>query len=137
MKESKAKLAAAVGQVRGVNVNQESAIHGHVMRPPHLLGASSDPGRKDAPIIHNLPPKPGVEYGLDVPGFISAMQSALTNIDRRLLATSEPKRGGDDRHGQLGLGATTSGWRRKLDARCADVAMPAARRAGTPSTSAR
>jgi hypothetical protein len=43
MKENEAKLAAAFGQIKGVNVD-ESAIRAHVMRPQHLVGALSDRG---------------------------------------------------------------------------------------------
>ncbi|MGA7126778.1 MAG: serine hydrolase domain-containing protein [Chthoniobacterales bacterium] len=79
MNENEAKLAAALGRIKGVTVD-EAAIRTHAMRSENVVGAISDRGRKDAPIIQNLPPQPGVSYELNIQGFIDALQSALTNL---------------------------------------------------------
>ena len=79
MNENEAKLAAALGRIKGVTVD-EAEIRTHVMRPENVVGAISDRGREDAPIIQNLPPQPGVSYELNIQGFIDALQSALTNL---------------------------------------------------------
>src|ERR1700693_6422675 len=74
-----ADVVAALGRIQGVKVD-EAAIRAHVMRPENVVGAISDRGREDAPIIQNLPPRPGVSYELNIQGFIDALQSALTNL---------------------------------------------------------
>ena len=79
MNDNEAKLAAALGRIKGVTVN-EAAIRTHVMRPPHVIGVVSDRGREGVPIVENLPPKPGVSYELNIQGFIADLQSALTNL---------------------------------------------------------
>jgi CubicO group peptidase (beta-lactamase class C family) len=79
MKENEAKLAAALRRIKGVTVD-EAAIRTHVMRPENVVGAISDRGREDVPIVQNLPPQPGVSYELNIQGFIDALQSALTNL---------------------------------------------------------
>ena len=78
MNENEAKLAAALRRIKGVTVD-EAAIRTHVMRPENVVGAISDRGREDAPIIQNLPPQPGVSYELNIRGFIDALESALAN----------------------------------------------------------
>ncbi|MGA8027650.1 MAG: serine hydrolase domain-containing protein [Bryobacteraceae bacterium] len=77
MKENEAELAAAVRQIKGLNVN-DSDIHAHVMLPPHLLVAFSDRGKEDVPISHHPPGR--LHNELNVQGFISAIESALTSL---------------------------------------------------------
>ena len=79
MNDNEAKLAAAVGRIKGVTV-EEAAIRAHVMRPQQVVGAVSDRGSEDAPRIQVLPPQPGLSYELNIQGFIDALQSALTNL---------------------------------------------------------
>jgi CubicO group peptidase (beta-lactamase class C family) len=79
MKENEGKLAAALGRIKGVQVD-ESAIRAHVMRTQHLVGAVSDRGKEDAPVIQNVPPQPGVSYQLNIQGFSDAVQAPLTNL---------------------------------------------------------
>jgi CubicO group peptidase (beta-lactamase class C family) len=79
MKENEAKLAAALGRIKGAKVD-EVAIRAHVMRPKNLVGVSSDRGTEDAPIIQPPPPQPGLNYELNIQGFIADLQSALTNL---------------------------------------------------------
>ena len=79
MNNNEANLAAALARLKGITVD-EAAIRAHVMRPQHLIGAVSDGGRKDAPLIRDLPPQPGLSFELNIQGFIDALQSALTNL---------------------------------------------------------
>jgi CubicO group peptidase (beta-lactamase class C family) len=79
MKENEAKVAAALGRIQGVNVD-EAAIRAHVMRPQQVLGVLSDRGREDAPIVEHLRPRPDLIYELDIRGFTKALESALTNL---------------------------------------------------------
>ena len=79
MKDNEAKLAAALGRIKGVAVD-EAAIRAHVMRPQQLVGTVSDRGREDAQRIQDLPPQPGVSYELNIQGFIDALKSALTTL---------------------------------------------------------
>jgi hypothetical protein len=78
MKENDARLAAALGRIKGVKVH-EAAIRAHVMRPQHVVGIVSDRGREDAPIIEHLLPRPDLFYELNIRGFLDSLQSALTN----------------------------------------------------------
>ena len=79
MKENEAKLAAALRRIHGVTID-EAAIRTHVMRPENIVGAISDRGLEDAPIIQPQPPQPGVSYELNIQGFIDSLQSALTYL---------------------------------------------------------
>jgi Beta-lactamase len=79
------KLAAALTRIHGVDVS-EAQLRAHDMRPLHLEGAGSDRGRLDLPepaeagldLTQSLPAL-HPHYRLDVDGFISALESALTN----------------------------------------------------------
>ena len=79
MKENEAKVAAALGRIQGVIVD-EAAIRAHVMRPQQVVGVLSDRGREGAPIIEHLRPRPDLIYELDIRGFTKALESALTNL---------------------------------------------------------
>jgi hypothetical protein len=79
MKENEARVAAALGRIQGVNVD-EAAIRAHVMRPQQVGGVISDRGREDAPMIEHVRPRPHLIYELDIRGFTKALQSALTNL---------------------------------------------------------
>ena len=79
MDEREGALAAALDQIRGVDLD-EAAVLAHVMRPDHLLGVTSDRGREDVPSKDVFrPPLPVVVfYELDVNGFIRELEALLT-----------------------------------------------------------
>jgi negative regulator of replication initiation len=79
MKKNETKLAAALGRIQGVKVD-EAAIRAHVMRPENLVGVSSDRATEDAPIIQPPTPQPGVSYELNIQGFVADLESALTYL---------------------------------------------------------
>jgi hypothetical protein len=78
MKENEASLAAALGRIKGVKVD-EASIRAHVMRPRHLAGAISDRGREDARVVEKHWPPSVLIYELNIRGFVDALESALTN----------------------------------------------------------
>jgi CubicO group peptidase (beta-lactamase class C family) len=77
MDDREAGLAAALGRIRGVDVD-EVALRAHVMRPDYLLEAASDRGREDAPVRHFIRPVGPVLTHLNVTGFIRALEEDLT-----------------------------------------------------------
>lgn len=90
MDEQEGGLAAALDQIRGVDID-EAAVRAHVMRPDNLLGVSSDRGREGVPAEDVALPPPGpvprpgprpgpgpVVYGLDATGFIQQVAELLT-----------------------------------------------------------
>jgi CubicO group peptidase (beta-lactamase class C family) len=88
MDERERGLAAALDQIRGVDID-EAAVRAHVMRPGNLLGVSSDRGREGVPAEDVALPGPGpgplpvpgpgpVVYGLDAAGFIQELEGLLT-----------------------------------------------------------
>jgi len=59
MDEREGGLAAALDQIRGVDID-EAAVRAHVMRPDNLLGVSSDRGREGVPVKRLFWPPPPV-----------------------------------------------------------------------------
>ena len=94
MDEREGGLAAALDQIRGVDID-EAAVRAHVMRPDNLLGVSSDRGREGVPVKHVIGPPPGpvpvpVLYGLDATGFIQELEELLTgNVAGYLIRLTE------------------------------------------------
>jgi len=79
MKANEARVAAALARIQGVKID-DAALRAHVMRPLYVTGVIADRGREDAPLIEHLQPLPGYIYELDVNGFISTLETALTNL---------------------------------------------------------
>jgi CubicO group peptidase (beta-lactamase class C family) len=80
MDEREAGLAAALDQIRGVDID-EAAVRAHAMRPDYLLGAASDRGPEGVPAkdVFRPPPLPlPVFYRFDATGFIRALKEQLT-----------------------------------------------------------
>jgi hypothetical protein len=77
MDERDGGLAAALDQIRGVDID-EAAVRDHVMRPDHLLAVSSHQGREDVPVQHAYQPPRPVFYAFDGPGFIQELERLLT-----------------------------------------------------------
>jgi CubicO group peptidase (beta-lactamase class C family) len=85
MDEREGVLAAALDQLRGVDID-EAAVRAHVMRPDNLLGVSSDRGCEDVPaedVTRPPAPVPGpaqapVVYSFDAAGFIQELEEMLT-----------------------------------------------------------
>ena len=75
--EREAGLAAALDQIRGVDID-EAAVRAHVMWPDHLLGVTSDRGREGAPLKRFFWPPAPVLYRFDASGFIRALEEQLT-----------------------------------------------------------
>jgi CubicO group peptidase (beta-lactamase class C family) len=81
MAEREGWLAAALAQVRGVEID-EAAVRAHMVRPESLLNAHSDRGRAGAPAERAVHPPPfpvPVFYGFDAAGFIALLQDALAH----------------------------------------------------------
>lgn len=81
MAEREGLLAAALAQVRGVEID-EAAVRAHVMRPDSLLNAHSDRGRAGAPTERAVHPPPfpvPVFYAFDAAGFMTLLQDALAH----------------------------------------------------------
>src|SRR3984957_6979203 len=80
MDERKGGLAAALDQIRGVDID-EAAVRAHVMWPDHLLEVSSDRGLEGVPPERFRWPPPGwvpAFYEFDANGFIRALEEQLT-----------------------------------------------------------
>ena len=78
MDEREGSLAAALDQLRGVDID-EAAVRAHVMRPDHLLGVSSDRGPEGGPAQDAATPPPApVVYSFDTAGFIKELEEMLT-----------------------------------------------------------
>jgi CubicO group peptidase (beta-lactamase class C family) len=81
MAEREGWLAAALAQVRGVEID-EAAVRARMMRPDSLLNARSDRGRAGAPAERAVHPPPfpvPVFYAFDAAGFIALLQDALAH----------------------------------------------------------
>jgi CubicO group peptidase (beta-lactamase class C family) len=78
MDEREAGLAAALDQIRGVDID-EAAVRAHAMRPDYLLEVTSDRGPEGVPAKYVLRPPPApVPYHFDATGFIRALEEQLT-----------------------------------------------------------
>ncbi len=77
MDEREGGLAAALDQIRGVDID-EAAVRAHVMWPDHLLGVTSDRGREGVPLRRFFWPPVPVLYRFDANGFIRALEEQLT-----------------------------------------------------------
>jgi CubicO group peptidase (beta-lactamase class C family) len=77
MDEREGGLAAALDQIRGVDLD-EATVRDHVMWPDYLQEASSDRGPEDVPVKRLLWPPVPVFYEFDAPGFIRALEEQLT-----------------------------------------------------------
>lgn len=77
MDEREEGLAAALDQIRGVDID-EPAVRAHVMWPDHLLGVTSDRGREGVPLKHFFWPPVPVLYRFDANGFIRALEEQLS-----------------------------------------------------------
>ena len=79
MDEREGGLAAALDQIRGVDID-EAAARAHVMWPESLLGVTSDRGREGVPVKRLFWPPPPVPvfYRFDATGFIRALEAQLT-----------------------------------------------------------
>jgi CubicO group peptidase (beta-lactamase class C family) len=76
MDGSEAELAAALSRIRGVRID-ERAARAHVIRPEHVLRATSDRGRAGVPAREfHWPPFPF--YRFDKDGFIKTLRKKLT-----------------------------------------------------------
>src|ERR1700722_9439146 len=79
MSANEEKVAAALARIRGLKID-DAALRAHVMRPLYVTDVITDRGREDAPLIEHIEPLADFVYVLDVNGFISSLETALTNL---------------------------------------------------------
>jgi len=77
MDERERGLAAALDQIRGVDID-EAAVRAHVLRPGHLREVASDRGREGVPVKRLFWPPVPVLYRFDASGFIRELEEQLT-----------------------------------------------------------